>query len=157
MEKTGYSRAQTHTKCIKNSSMVIFGENLQITALTWPWTVLLSKLREEKCAGSLSWAAMSQRWESRLSVSPRWQLDECDGMNFTVLATSEKLCCQTAADNRRREESNKSAAQLHVIHSERPQDWRKYLCCSTSSSTTAEKYCYKLQDKSSDYYYIFVI
>lgn len=39
-------------------------------------------------------------------------------MNFTVLATSKKLCCQAAADNWRREESNKSAARLHVIHSE---------------------------------------
>lgn len=36
-------------------------------------------------------------------------------MNFTVLATSEKLCCQTAADDRSREESDKSAAQLHLI------------------------------------------
>lgn len=84
----------------------------------WPWTVLLWRLREEKSAGSLSWAAISQRCESRLSVSPRWQLDKCDGMNFTVLATSKKLCCQAAADNWRREESNKSAARLHVIHSE---------------------------------------
>lgn len=39
-------------------------------------------------------------------------------MNFTVLATSKKLCCQAAADNWRREESNKAAARLHVIHSE---------------------------------------
>lgn len=117
-----------------------FGERLHITALTWPWTVLLWRLREEKCAGSLSWAAISQRWESRLSVSPRWQLDECDGMNFTVLATSEKLCCQAAADNRRREESNKSAARLHVILSERLQYWRKYtLYCIIQVSVPLHK------------------
>ena len=40
------------------------------------------------------------------SLSPRWQLDECDGINFTVLATSEKLCCQAAADDQRREEAH---------------------------------------------------
>jgi len=40
-------------------------------------------------------------------------------MNFTVLATSKKLCCQAAADDQSR---NKSAARLHVIHSESPEE-----------------------------------
>lgn len=52
-------------------------------------------------------------------------------MNFTVFATSKKLRCQTAADNRRREESNKSAAQLHIIHRERLHRCTRY--CSTST------------------------